>query len=388
VAQSWTAIESTLLARLRTVTGLALKVSGADRSIRISGGPPIFIRTADAPEYMDGLDVGWLVGDELRHWSRKAYDIAISRVRVPCPLPQRAFASTPAVGWMSQEFDTDKPGRNVVFGSTSENAHNLADGYVANLEASWSPRMQQAALHGQFVVLEGAVYDAFDHSIRSPWIEEYDAERWSQTPAELWVDPGYRRASVLWVRPHPTRALTWVVFDQLMPEDQSMERTVEQINAANRLVGDIVVDPAAGAKDQATEVSVRDVLKQIRRVGRIRAPAGYYRGIAWGTERVRATLGDPAAGVASRLVFSRQLCESEGAPRVHGRGIMRSLASLRYPEARDGRAIVDEPLKDGVYDHAVDSLRYGVVLKWLTTPLRQLLASADRNLGPGHTTLA
>ena len=391
-AQSWTAVESTLLYRLRRLTGLPLPVHGRERVISLDGRTPIYVRTAEAYKFADGHDVGWFVGDEARHWPVKAWDVFKTRVRIPCPNPQTSISTTPVVGWLSDEFDTSKGGRAVVYGSTSENAHNLAPGYVENLEATWSPRMRRAALHGEFVILEGGVFEQFVPGIKSPWVEDYDEERWARNPCQVWIDPGFRRSAVLWVREHPTSPSTWIVFDQQMPENQPMTRVVESINALakakHRTIGDVVVDPAAKQADQATEITMRQVVRRISRLGEVRHPVGFYRGIEWGIERVRATLGDPDTGMPLRLRFSSALAQSETDPRMGGRGIMRSLAGMKYQEMRDGHAVSDKPAEDPLYEHAVDALRYGVVLLWLRNPdLRRMLIATEQNQGAGHATL-
>jgi len=382
-AQSWTAVESTLLYRLRQLTGLALEVRGKERAITLDGKTPIYVRTAEAYKFADGHDVGWFVGDEARHWPRKAWDVFKTRARIPCQSRQTVLSSTPiGCDWISGEFDRNLAGHAVVFGSTAENEHNLSPGYVADLSVAWSPRMQRAALHGGFVVLEGSVFEQFDPDHRaSPWIVDYDESKYAQRPCQVWVDPGYRRSAVLWVREHPTEHATWIVFDQQMPEGQPMERVVESINALaksrRRVIGDVVVDPAAQQADQATSITMRQVVRGITRVGQVLCPAGFYRGIEWGVERVRATLGDPEVGLPRRLLFSRALADRESLPEMHGRGIMRSLGGAKYREMRDGHAVSDRPADDPLFEHALDACRYGVVLLWLRHPdLRRLLQSS------------
>ena len=42
-------------------------------------------------------------------------------------------------------------------------------------------------------------------------------------------------------------------------------------------------------------------------------------------------------------------------------GIIEDLFSYRYPEHKEGFAIKEQPLKDGLHDHGIDALRYGLV---------------------------
>ena len=38
--------------------------------------------------------------------------------------------------------------------------------------------------------------------------------------------------------------------------------------------------------------------------------------------------------------------------------------SYRYPEHKDGTPLKNTPLKDGVHDHGIDALRYGLINKF------------------------
>ena len=43
------------------------------------------------------------------------------------------------------------------------------------------------------------------------------------------------------------------------------------------------------------------------------------------------------------------------------RRVVRALRGYRYPDTKDGRPVSDHPMKDGLYEHAMDALRYGVI---------------------------
>jgi hypothetical protein len=377
VAQSWTALKSTILRKLRQVTGLPLPVMDpmGERYITLDGFTPIYLRTAHNPGLMDGLDVGWVYADEIRHYKKAAYDIMIARRRVPCSLPQNAFTSTPTIGWMSDEFDSDLPNRHVIHASTHENIKNLAPGYISDLEAAWSKRLRQAVIYGQFVVLEGAVFDAFDKK-NGPWYIDYTPVPERKT--RLWIDPGYRRSSVIWCQ--EVSKFKWCCIDQLHLDDRSMEYVVGVINDMNKNrdyhIDEIWCDPAADAKDQATEINVMQVLRDIKCRNKytknIRYTTGLYSGISWGVERTRVLLGNPEEEREPMLYFNRHMVAREKAS--NGRGVIKSLSALSYP-TKEGKPVVDEPEKDGVHDHATDALRYGAVGLYLTTGLRQHLAA-------------
>jgi len=390
---SVTSLESTLLESLRQLTKMDLPIRGRMKAISLDGETPIYIRTAEAWRFMDGVNIGWGVCDEIRHWTKRAHDTAMRRRRIPCPYPQMAMASTPEIGWMSDEYDSGKRGREVVFGTTYDNRHNLEEEYIPDIEASHSARMLKAVLGGQFIVMEGAVFEQFMPEADGPWVVDYDADRWKFTPGYIWIDPGYRRQSALWVRPDPTTPLRWVVHYEMQMNNQSVERLVGQINALNEsrgwMIEHVWIDNSADAKDQATEINVMKVIKGIKRHGRIRYIVPPFDGISWGVERVNSMLGDPEIGQDPKIVFSRELFDDHTNRRHNDRSIIKALSGYRYPELKPGHPVYDVPLKDGEYDHAIDTLRYGSVGLVLTThELRKQLRSAELNAqGAGYASV-
>jgi len=341
-------------------------------------GVPIFLRSATRPDSIDGLDVGWACGDEIRYWSRQAYDITLGRVRVPCPLPQKAFASTPSMGWMYDEFAMGKVDRELIVAGTRENAHNLAPGFIENLRASYSPRMQRAVIEGEFTVLEGSCFDLFDPNPQtSPWIIDWAPQRpdYERCPVYLALDPGWRRSSWLFIMERAP--LEWVVFDQLQLDNTSDMDAVARINRLGYPIDEIWTDPAADATQSSEGADTLMALRQIEARSansRVLYSTGKKaRGIPFGIDKLRVLLGG-YDDYPRRILFTRELAEEE---RGKQRGIVKDLGALRYPELRDGRPVTDLPLKDGVTDHSTDSLRYFAVSRWLRVPQ---LRSKDREL--------
>ncbi len=329
---------------------------------------PIYLRSATHPGSIDGLDVGWGVGDELRYWPRETYETFLGRVRVPCDLPQSAFSSTPAMGFMADEFNSGKQDRELIIAPTIENAHNLAPGYIDNLRLSYSPRLQKAVIDGYFTVLEGAVYDQLDPDFfNSPWAVDYQYDPNNVT--YLGVDPGHRRSA--WVFLQETKKNEWVIFDEMMPDDTSDYSCVQMVNDKGYNIDEIWCDPAADATQSAISLDTIAMLQGIRARGDtpIRHITGPFRRIPFGVDKVRTVLGDPSQGQKIRLKFAKSL---ESKERGKSRGIVKDLLAYQYAETKDGRPVSDVPLKDGITDHSNDALRYTVVGLWLTTSLRQL----------------
>jgi hypothetical protein len=395
IGQSLTAIRSTILTALAKFmpNKKIPKVweSGPDgrRFISFDGGhTPIYVRSASRPDLLDGLDVGWIVGDEARYWPRAGYDVALGRIRVKCPYPQFFLASTPAVNWLAEEYDAGKPNRPVITMPTWLNQDNLRSDYIDELRTGYSLRLQKAVIEGRFTVLEGAVFDKFDpdpglKGERSPWVIDYDFNLHGHKKTFLFIDPGYRRPAVVWVR--ELAPLQWVAFHQDMTENIPMTHLVDRINRWNLKnqvqVDEVWVDPAALQKDQASEIDVLSAMREIdtRRRRPIRLTTGIFASVAFGIERVRVMLGDPEIGQPIRLKFSRELYDSERRGQANRRGVIKSLQSYAYPDIKEGRVLTDMPIVDPLHSHAVDAVRYGCVGLMLTTPALRASVKEARN---------
>jgi hypothetical protein len=378
LAQSWRALWSITYRRLMGVVKRSLPREWHPRLIDRQGecyldfgdGVPIFLRSAHDDATFDGLDVGWALGDEARHWPKKSHDTLLGRVRVKCKLPQICYASTPALNWLADEFNSNKEGRELIRAPTSENARNLSPDYVQNLLLSYSPRLVRAVVHGEFVVLEGAVYEQVDTtSSSSPWILDYDPKLFPERRTILAVDPGFRRSA--WLLFHEIDPTTWICFHELMPDDTSDDACVQRVNDCGFPVDEIWCDPAADQTQSTLSLDTLQMLKgiELRTRGGIRYITGAFRSIAYGVDKTRTLLGDPANGLPIRICFARRLLQIE---RGLSRGVLRDLAAYRYPETKDDRAVRDEPLKDGKTDHSMDALRHFAIGMWLTSPLRKI----------------
>lgn len=370
-AQSWSQLWSVTVRTLLDVVRKTLPREYWPRLVDKTGecyldfgdGVPVFLRTASKPSSMDGTNAGWGWGDEVRHWPKESYDTFIGRVRMPCPLPQKVFTSTPSMGWMSDEFNSGKTGRELITAPTRENLRNLAPNYLEDLRVSYSPRLQRAILDGLFTILEGAVFEAFDPLPQSPWFVDYapNKDRLASKRVFIAYDPGFRRSAWLWlVEESP---LEWVVFDELGPENTSTAAQVDMANARKWPVHEVWTDPAADATEAATGIDTLTVLRtSLRTVGLspLRTLVDFTRDITFGIDKTRVLLGG-YEGLPVRIKFARRLFDLE---RGKARGIIRDLAAYKYPEVKDGRPITDKPEKDGTHDHFCDCIRYWSVGQW------------------------
>lgn len=373
MAQTWRALWSVTVRRLmgflRRSLPKRLMPRIKDRTgecyLDFGDGVPVFLRSAHDESSFDGLDVGWACGDEARHWPVRSHEVLLGRVRIPCPVCQIAYASTPAMNWLDAEFNCGRPNRELVTSPTQDNARNLAPGFIENLRLSYSKRMWKAVVEGRFTVLEGAVYEAFDGDRDSPWMVDHKFEPHLTTC--LAVDPGFRRSAWLWVQ--ETTDTSWCVYDELMPDNTSDDACVQMVNDRDWPIDEIWVDPAAEQTQSTFNLDTIAMVKAIK--ARSRAPIRYivqpFNRVAYGVDKLRTLLGDPAENQPIRITFDRGLVDRE---RTMERGIIKNLSAYRYQELRDDKPVSDVPLKDGLNDHGCDALRQLAVGKWLSSPLR------------------
>ena len=378
-APHWATLWSTTyraLERLLSQVPVSQRPRVVDKSgacyLDFGDGAPIYLRSMKNTASFDGLDLGWFVLDEGRHCSKLAWQIALARARRKCPYPQRVVVTTPAYGYLSDEFNSGKPNRRVIYAPTVENQRHLDSEFVDDIKLSYSERMQRAYLEGKFTVLEGAVFELFDEADDSPWMVDFDRTPGTMLDSKVYlaIDPGYRKSAVIWILEESPRE--WVVFDELMLDMTVDVDLVEAISKKGWPVDEIWVDPAATAKQSYEGGSTLRALRTIpcRTKAPIRWLSGANREIPFGVDKLRSLLGGGSQPI--RVRFNRKLKDRE---RRWERGIIKDLARLRFPEHKDGRPIDDRPEKDGVSDHSTDALRYWATGMCLTDPVL-------RNLDP------
>ncbi len=353
---------------------LVVSRNKTERYEKLRGGRTVWWGTAEVPESLEGSNLATFWGDEIRYWPRQSWVNMVGRLRVKKARRLQGIAtSTPAMGWMEEEFNRGKAGRKVFRIGTRENARNLAPGYIEDMMLSMSARLAKALIDGEFVVIGGQVWEAFDkdkHVI--PWT--YDP----RFPVIIGMDFGVRHSSVLLAQeitgtwPHriangrtlPVGSL--VLFDELQPEQRPTERVIPLIEATLlrhgiERVDALYCDPAGNARDVASGMPSVHLLKSaFGDVVRYVTDPQHTR-IPFGIGRVESALA-PLVGPPT-LYVSESVMGLDG--RTHEndftRGLARTFSGLQYPDAKDGRPTSDKYAKDGRLEHCADTLRYLVV---------------------------
>ena len=156
--------------------GVKYNLNKADAIIKLDNGSQIIFRSADSPERLVGFEVSDAVIDEadtLRIdqartvWTKM---LGLIRERKPDNSPNTlAAVSTPeGVGFMYEMWGKEKrEGYELIKAPTSSNPY-LPDGYIAQLQATYSGSQLSAYLDGNFVNLNaGSVYHEFDRNLNA-----------------------------------------------------------------------------------------------------------------------------------------------------------------------------------------------------------------------------
>lgn len=327
----------------------------ADKAIFVTNGSVIYYGSADKPSSMEGRDVAWALGDEIRFWKREAYDFFCARVRTKgAPSPLIGFTSTLDSGsWMADEFrDTEIP---VVHGTTFENAVNLQDGYIEGLQGSLSPELFRQYVMAEWINVGGTVYGKeLDLAVMlQPYADLYDPRR----PVIGGIDFGYVRPAVVFAqhfercKRHNVDNCLHILGDlapQHCPTTDLARHLRDAANEQGWVLGSLHCDPAGNAHSQEDGKQSIQILRDVG-LDPTFSLAPDDRERAAGVERVRSQIlnasGQRRLFIADHLQRRVRTLEEE-------RGFVASIQ--RYP----WKGNPPEPAKDSIYGHQMDALRY------------------------------
>lgn len=149
--------------------------AGNNPQIEFPGSGRIIFRTMERPERIVGYEVAHSILDELDTLpldkAREVWNKVIARNRQKCPMPNTVAVATTPEGFrfVYERWVKNKaPGYVMFKAKTIDNAANLPDEYIANLERTYSSNLLAAYLDGEFVNLTaGSVYPEFDRSLNA-----------------------------------------------------------------------------------------------------------------------------------------------------------------------------------------------------------------------------
>lgn len=143
--------------------GAIVAQNKSEKWLRFYNGTTVFYGGIDNPESWRGPNVNWLWFDEAgKKKDSKAYLILLAGVRIG-PDPKIWITTTPhgKTHWLHdtfvKRFDPTIHWRG--HASVYENAHNLDPMFIPTLEASYTGAWRRQELYGDFVELEGTLFE-------------------------------------------------------------------------------------------------------------------------------------------------------------------------------------------------------------------------------------
>ncbi len=303
-----------------------------------------------------GIEVGWLWFDEVAFSSLEAYQTVIGRVRHKKG-PRLIFSTTTGRGknWIDDYFIealTTNPKLNGLRAiikdvSSRENKH-LPDDYLQLIIGSYSGQFALQEIEGMLVEMTGNVFKSMNDALIIPYTKP------AQKPFDLSIDFGRRRPAALFITEFEKERD--VVFDAILPEDILIDDLIVKIKA--RGYGDptmITCDPAGDSGNThtyETDISkVRDAFPG--------SSLFYTRDPALTRIEVGISLLDNHLD-RKLLYFSDTLKHRKPGEYT---SVVSAFYELHYPQTKDGKAISNQPEKDGKNDHPIDAARYYMINK-------------------------
>ena len=196
----------------------------------------------------------------------------------------------------------------------------------------------------QFTSFSGKVYP-YNATVHTQKDLKYDP----RLPTYVSCDFGFRKPGVVvfQVKTNPKGLPTIYQIDEIaMKQNVKTEDLARMVKAFPYNIAAYFGDPAGGGRSSQSGISDIEVFRRMGMRIRFRKDA-MTRNVVNGVSHVRRWFED-ANGDAHIFVSSK--CK----------GSIQSYENYRYPQNKSEQSVKEEPLKDGVYDHQNDALRYGI----------------------------
>lgn len=343
-----------MLKQAETYKGRNLRL----RRIYLNNGSSVQWAGAHKPESIDGKNVGWGLGDEVRYWPEASYTKFVSRIRVQCPWGFEGVFTTPELNWIARVFK-DSPDFKEIVARTIENEANLQPGFYERLRRTLSPELYESYVNGEWLHTGGGVFPEYKENIHTSDPDLYVPGH----PVHVGFDPAAQLASSLffqhfhWCERHQCQHCVHVL-DQLNTKDLATVWVAEEwkrifYERAWRW-GTVYHDPAGDARGSAMGISDSNVLRGMGWECQ-RTTDPFKRSVMTGIQAIKGKL-KPFDGSPPSLYFHPRLLDDPSE-----RGIIVAMVESKYPDIKTGSTTESNPIKDGWIDHARDCLRYIVV---------------------------
>jgi hypothetical protein len=347
------------LETLRKATGIdyVQRYSKADQVLELRNGATVHWRGYERIDKLRGQNLAWCALDEVC-WSETdeitVWETVAATVRLPCPRPGLAVASSPngmrGITRLFADRQSERDPAWWVTRCTSWDNPYLGRDVIESWRKAMSERRYQQEVMAYALRPSSVVFPEFDtsrHIIAHDWRAHEAGARWV-----FGVDWGVARAVAVAIQVLPDGR--WIVVDERVERPrssghwrQTVQTLIDTYSSAPYL---IAADRAIPGENQW----LRSVWGS-RRTIVMPLSTRHDQYVRHGVTAVSDMLAPVDA--PPTLLFSSSL------PRTYDgdlQGIVPSMQGYRYVCDRSGTP-TDRIYKDNVHDHAIDSLRYAIV---------------------------
>lgn len=333
--------------------GFSVEFNENKKHVRLDGRQHYW-RSLENYEDIRGMEVGWVWFDEIAFGSREAYQVVLGRLRHPNG-PRLAFGTTTGNGqnWIYEYFVEEPLGnpelqkqRFIIRDVSSRNNKFLPADYLMTIAASYSGQFALQEIGGQLVSMTGNVFKAMNDGLVIPYTHPKDR------PFFISIDFGRRRPCVLFITEFEKDKE--IIFDALLPEDVLIDDLIARIKTRGHGEPTIITcDPAGDSGNTHTYET------DISRVRESFPSASLYYTRDPARTRIEVGISMLENRLDRKLLyFSENLKHRKQGEYA---SVVSAFYELHYPQTKDGKAISNQPEKDGKNDHPVDAARYWVI---------------------------
>jgi len=290
-------------------------------------GTTIYLRSADQPDRLRGLNLDWAYLDEAALMREMTWRVILGRLRRGEP---RAWITTTPAGynWVYRYWQERKDANYAMIRASTRDNTYLPSEYVRDLLDTYTGEFARQEIEGEFVAFEGLVYN-FRYDVHV--VEPFDIpEDWTIVRG---IDFGYTNPFVC----------LWGAID----EDGRLYIIDEHYQRKTLI------------KDHAEAIKGRPWKKALWTVADHDAQGNaelWENGVD--TINAQKAVIDGIQKVAARLEIA-----GDGRPRLYVMSncvnLIKEFGIYRWVDSKEGRNEKEEPVKEA--DHAMDALRYMVM---------------------------
>lgn len=319
-------------------------------------GKQHYWRSLDNYEDIRGMEVGWVWFDEVAFAGKEAYQVVLGRMRHPNG-PRLAFGTTTGNGqnWV-YDYWIEEPlvnpalvqQRAIIRDVSSLNNKFLPPDYLNLIAGSYSGQFALQEIGGQLVSMTGNVFKSMRDELVRPYAKP------KEKAFDLSIDFGRRRPAVLFLTEFEKDKD--IVFDAILPEDILIDDLIRKIMA--RGYGSPVLITCDPAGDSGNTHTYETDISRVREAFP-NASVHYTRDPA--LTRIEAGISMLDNRLDRKLLYFADHLKHRKS--VEYTSVVSAFYELHYPQTKDGKAISNQPEKDGKNDHPVDAARYYIINK-------------------------